>query len=89
MSLHYKTKWLNCLRKLLFVVRIMQTKHTVGKLQYLNVETGGTYIYHCDLMVSMSGYCLYCMSGRVWQSSPGCGVCLAALQGHVGEQPVG
>jgi len=45
-----KTKWLNCLGKLLFVVRIMQNKHTVGKLQYLNVDTGGTYIYHCDLM---------------------------------------
>jgi hypothetical protein len=29
------------------------------------------------------------MSGRVWQSGAGCGVCLAALQGHVGEQPLG
>lgn len=27
--------------------------------------------------------------GRVWPSHAGCGLCLAALQGHVGEQPVG
>jgi hypothetical protein len=29
------------------------------------------------------------LSGRVWPSHAGCGLCLAALQGHVGEQPVG
>jgi hypothetical protein len=46
----------------------MQNKYIVGKMLYLSVATGGTYIDHCDLIGSVSGYCLYCMSGRVWQS---------------------
>ena len=37
----------------------------MGKMLYLSVATRGTYIYPCDLMGSVSGYCLFLY---VWQS---------------------